>query len=86
MSTLTLGQRAIGPRDGDTLTLSNQWARVTITFQAGESGPGYFDPTQYVVTGDLLEHREQTKAFRTAGAAISYAMQSLAAYQDGRGD
>lgn len=86
MSNLTLGQRAIGPRDGDTLTLSNQWAKVTITFQADESGPGYSAPAQYVVHGDLLEHRAQTKTFRTAGAAISYAMQSLAAYQDGRAD
>jgi hypothetical protein len=76
MSTLTLGQKAIGQQDGDTLTLSNQWARVYITLWA--------DPLQYVVTGDLLDTRLQRLECRTMGAAISYAMQSLAAYQEGR--
>lgn len=81
MSNLTLGQRAIGPRPGDTMTLSNQFARVTITLDCAAG-----QPDSYVVEGDLLDSRAQTKEFRTAGAAISYAMQSLAAYQDGRGD
>lgn len=82
MSTLTLGQRAIGQHDGDTLELANQWARVTITTLEHQVGDGV--GRSYMVEGDLLEPRETRKEFRTVGAAINYAMQSLAVYQEGR--
>lgn len=82
MSTLTLGQRAIGQHDGDTLELANQWARVTITTLEHQVGDGV--GRSYMVEGDLLEPRETRKEFPTMGAAINYAMQSLAVYQEGR--
>lgn len=75
MSAPTLGERAIGLSEGDTLSLSNQWARNSVTRDG---------PHSFVVTGDLLEFRLTSKEFRTAGDAISYAMKSLASYQEGR--
>jgi hypothetical protein len=78
----TLGEAAIGPRDGDTLELRNQWARVAITVQIDDSQRTA--PAEYVVTGDLYDLREVAQTFRTMGAAITYAMKSLAIYQEGR--
>lgn len=83
MSALSLGQRAIGPKDGDTLELKNQWARVVITVYADDSDR----PTQrplYIVSGDLLDARLTRLECPTMGAAMSYAVQSLAVYQEGR--
>lgn len=59
---------AIGPREGDYLKLENQWARVAITR----------DEDYYVVAGDAVR-----KAFKTADAALAYAVASLAEYQEG---
>lgn len=72
---LTLGQAAIGQEDGDTLTLSNQWANVTITYSREDDN--------YRVTGDLLDVRLQSKGCRNMAEAMSYAMKSLASYQEG---
>jgi hypothetical protein len=70
MSALTLGQAAIGQRDGDYLELANQWEHIIITRDSG---------TEYVVTGS-----DKAETFRTVGAAITCAMKRLAMYQDGR--
>lgn len=81
--TLTLGQAAIGPKDGDYIELANQWARVVITVWADDSDRPA-SPTLYVVTGDTLDFRLSRVEFCTMGAAITYAMRSLAVYQEGR--
>jgi hypothetical protein len=68
---------AIGPKDGDSLELRNQWARVTITYSRDM-------PPRYVVTGDLYDLRAREKDFPTMRRALDYAMESLAVYQEGR--
>lgn len=75
MSAPTLGQRAIGSRDGDYLIIKNLFARLIITREA---------ENEYVVVGDMLDFRDTSKTFRTMGTAVHYCMQSLAAYQEGR--
>ena len=72
---LSLGQLAIGQKDGDYLVLENKWARVIITRDS---------PTEYVVTGDMPVWRKDALTFRTVGAAITEAMKGLALYSAGR--
>jgi hypothetical protein len=81
MSARTLGQMAIGPRDGDYLKLENQWARITIEV---DSDCCSHTGTSYVVTGDLIATRKRFEAFPTMGAAITYAMKCLALHEAGR--
>lgn len=66
---------AIGLEDGDTLTLSNQWANVTITYSREDDN--------YRVTGDLADIRLHSKGCANVTEAMSYAMRSLASYQEG---
>ncbi len=69
---------AAGPRDGDSIELRNQWAKVTINHDATSRA--------WIVTGDLADLRARQMAFGEAHAALSYALRSLAEYQYGRAD
>jgi hypothetical protein len=69
---------ASGTRDGDYIELSNQWAKVVITYDA-PSG-------LWVVSGDLADTRARAKNFALQNNALTYALLSLAAYQSGRAD
>lgn len=83
MSRITTAQRAIGYADGDTLVISNQWARVTITVHVDDSRL-WPQGTSYVCSGDLADTRANKMQFCTMHAAVTYAMESLALYQEGR--
>lgn len=63
-------------RDGDYVTLSNQWASVTITYHE--------DDRAWFCTGDLLETREESQSFLSARDAYNYAIGSLAEFAKGR--
>lgn len=68
---------AIGDRSGDYLELHCKFACVTIA-HLDEEAPG-----TYNVTGDTL-HGD--KGFTDVSEALAYALNSLAAYVDGRAD
>ena len=69
---------ALGPRTGDELTISNQWAKVTISREQ--------DAPHFIVTGDLADFRTTSKEFTKLGDAVDFAFTSLATYQRGRAD
>lgn len=69
---------AIGNKPGDYLTLANQWANVTITRLEPD------DDKRWEVTGDLMNLRSRAERFGTIGAAMIYAVASLALYEQGR--
>jgi hypothetical protein len=77
MSKRNPSRLAIGPRDGDSLELRNQWARVTITLSLDM-------PRRYIVTGDRTTYGTIEMEFPTLRRALDYAMESLAIYQEGR--
>jgi hypothetical protein len=86
MSRHSAYKAAIGPQDGDTLELRNQWARVMITVHAKNEDGECYGPVHYVCTGDLYHDFRPTKimTFPTMRRALDYAMESLAVYQEGR--
>ena len=73
----TLPSLAMGERDGDTLELVNQWARVTITREIEDTGE------VFVCRGDLKDIRAAEMFFAKLRDAITYAMDSLAEYAKG---
>lgn len=62
---------AMGRRDGDELTLSNQWARVTVMRDSA---------SEYLLTGDAQG------TYRTLKEAMNAALECLALYERGRAD
>ncbi len=81
----SLGQMAIGDREGDYLLLENKWAQVRIHVEEHQVGDGV--GRTYICTGAIhpTDKREaRSKEFRTMGAAITYAMKCLALYEAGR--
>ena len=73
-----LAALSMGERDGDTLVLENQWARVTIQrYQDDESRRPV---PNFHVSGCVAQ------TFDTLADAITYAMEQLALYQLGRAD
>lgn len=70
--------KAMGNRDGDSIQLTNAWARVTIT-RINERP----DPVEYELTGDVQGGRARVK---TLTEAVSLALLNLADYERGRGD
>ena len=66
---------AMGYREGDSLTISNQWASVTIVRAFITDGPNV-----YVLSGDMAG------AYDALQDAISAAYLLLADYQKGRAD
>jgi hypothetical protein len=75
--------RACGPRNGDYLSLANQWARVVITKDTTDQG-GHELP--YSVAGDIRDVRLVKKFFKTWRAAMAYAFDSLSLFEQGRAD
>jgi hypothetical protein len=72
---------AIGNRDGDYLTLENQWARVHVTREEVDTTPK--PSVQYFVTGESECART---GFTSLGAAVEHAAKVLKLYTDGRCD
>lgn len=73
--------QAMGPRPLDTLEVVNQWARVRIT---RDSAAG--QPDAFIVDGDIADSRARAKGFTSLTEAMSYALRSLAEFQNGRAD
>jgi len=73
-------RKAIGYRQGDEITLSNQWATVTIRNEWGE---GERDSYRWLVSGDT---KSGDRCMPTAAKALAYALMSLGVYAEGRLD
>lgn len=65
---------AIGMRDGDTLTVENQWARITIMRDDADN--------QYVLSGDTDSARPRW--YYHAADALAAALVRLAEFERGR--
>lgn len=74
--------KAIGRRSGDYIELSNQWARVRVTFY-GRDDYREGNKALYLVDGDTLHGKRE---MRSSAIAMAYALNSLAAYEAGRAD
>jgi hypothetical protein len=71
--------KAIGPMQGDYLSLENKWAHVVI-IREDESG-SHAARSRYIVTGDTVDG---VVTFESLERALGYAYRSLAIYQQGR--
>jgi len=66
--------------NGDYLTIGNQWATVTITYDPTD----YDKDKPYVASGDLKHAHLSSTPFANLNAAIQYAYESLAYFAKGR--
>jgi hypothetical protein len=69
---------AMGREEGGYIQLNNPWARVCIMNERTATGT-----MQYVVNGDLADTNLRVKVFPCPKEALRYAVESLAAFQEG---
>lgn len=75
-------------RDGDSVTLANQWAKVTVSVEV-DGNARIFKNTGDVVQFDrngVANYRQHELAFPSARDAFKNALASLAEYARGRAD